>query len=459
MSDTKKLCYGWEEKQDSDGATFYTNASGTISTVIPEEPVYVTTAKVQQWIRFYDTAGEKFYFANSYTGEHVYVTPPLYFKQLKDNLPFPPFQKAALAIQCVARIRHSNVSVNCKRAENHQKFAGAHARYIKTFHPHHHTYYWCNPVERKYTWEQPQPDQVYDFGFNDTKNRDKYPKWLRLWDPAHKQHYYYETYEGHFQYTKPPEWNAAMWAFGFRSGHPPLIKAALAIQTRYRKRTTDHRIAKERKARENMSAAERRKYLEQKADELATKKREMVLRREHEREANERGALAHEESLQRVRGDKFWGIYVAEAAKKHRVEVQKHIEEQKLKKKQEAAEKKKEAVERRKRMKEGRKDDMRREIIEEQDMQQEEEEQRDYGDTFWGVDRQERDRRSSLRSMEREDHASRKREAREKLAMMHGRWSKELQQNHAEETLANATADLRRRGKCFFWLYFCSPCF
>ena len=116
-------------------------------------------------------------------------------------------------------------------------------------------------------------------------------------------------------------------------------------------------------------------------------------------------------------------------------------------------------MERRKRMKEGRKDDMRREIIEEQDMQQEEEEQRDYGDTFWGVDRQERDRRSSLRSMEREDHASRKREAREKLAMMHGRWSKELQQNHAEETLANATADLRRRGKCFFWLYFCSPCF
>lgn len=440
-----RLPYGWTKKEDSDGSTFYTNASGTIQETIPTTPIYVTTEKVQQWLKLYDTTQSKFYYANSFTGEHVYVTPPLYFKQLKDKLPFPDFQKAAVSIQCVARIRQSNIKVNCKRAINHQKFAGAHARYIKTFHPHHHTYYWCNPKENKYIWEQPQSDQEYDFS-SISLDKTKYPKWLRLWDPSHRQHYFYDTYEGHFQYTKPPEWNAAMWAFGFRSGLPPLIKAAVAVQTRYRKRTTNNKIAKERKARENMSAAERRKYLEQKAIELATKKRQMVVRREREREANERAGLSHEEALQRVRGDKFWGQDVAQQAKAHRIEVQKHIQEKKLKEKEDAALKKKEAVERRQNMKANRKDAMKRELIEEADMQDEEVEQRNYGDSFWGVDRQERDRRKGCALMVEEDYYSRARENREELSMMHERWAKELSQNKAGETLSNATADLRRRG-------------
>ena len=305
--------YGWEEKTDDDGKIHWTSAAGTQVYTMPEEPVYVTHEKVQEWVKLYDARSGKFYFSNSFTGEHGVDTPPLYFKQLKDKLPFPKFLVSALIIQRVARIRRANVRVNCKRAEMHQKFAGAHARYIKTFHPHHHTYYWCNPKEKKYTWEQPQPKDEYDFSIKD-KNRAKYPKWFRLWDPSHKQHYYHDTFEGTFQYTQPPEWNAIMWAFGFRSGYPPLLKAALTTQTLYRRKTVARKIETNGQMLENMSTAERRKYMEKKAEELAKRKREMVIRREHEKEANDRAGLAHEEALQRVRGDKFWGLDVAAQA-------------------------------------------------------------------------------------------------------------------------------------------------
>ena len=444
--------YGWEEKTDDDGKIHWTSAAGTQVYTMPEEPVYVTHEKVQEWVKLYDARSGKFYFSNSFTGEHGVDTPPLYFKQLKDKLPFPKFLVSALIIQRVARIRRANVRVNCKRAEMHQKFAGAHARYIKTFHPHHHTYYWCNPKEKKYTWEQPQPKDEYDFSIKD-KNRAKYPKWFRLWDPSHKQHYYHDTFEGTFQYTQPPEWNAIMWAFGFRSGYPPLLKAALTTQTLYRRKTVARKIETNGQMLENMSTAERRKYMEKKAEELAKRKREMVIRREHEKEANDRAGLAHEEALQRVRGDKFWGLDVAAQAKQHLLEVQRHLKEEKVKAAADAKAKKEEAVERRKQMKDGRRADMKREMIEEEDMVEEEKEQRNYGDTFWGVDRQERDRRKSSKRMSEEDRDSRIREKQEELSLMHERWAKELQQSTAKETLSNATADLKRRGNYMATFY------
>jgi hypothetical protein len=50
-----------------------------------------------------------------------------------------------------------------------------------------------------------------------------------MWDPSHRQHYYYHTFEGNWQYSKPEDYNIAMWAYGYRSGLPPLLRATLAI--------------------------------------------------------------------------------------------------------------------------------------------------------------------------------------------------------------------------------------
>ena len=72
----------------------------------------------------------------------------------------------------------------------------------------------------------------------------------------------------------------------------------------YRARTVRDKIVKEREVREKMTAEERAKYMEKRALMLAEKKRAMIARRESEREANENATLAHEEAMQRVRGDK-----------------------------------------------------------------------------------------------------------------------------------------------------------
>ena len=451
--DSQKAPWGWKMSKDPEDNTIFVSKMGTQVYAMPEFPVYCTTAKVQAWVRFYDTTTQQFYYSNSFTGETTFEIPPLYKKQLKDQLPFPIFQRSALLMQRVVRVRQAHVRVNCKRAQMHQKFAGAHARYIKTFHPHHHAYYWCNPTAKEYSWDQPQPSTEYDFSIQSKSQREKYPKWSRLWDPTHNQHYYYNNFEGTHQYTKPPEYNAAMWAVGFRSGYPPAIKSALTIQTAYRRKTVEAKIHRDREVRENMTAGQRRKYLEKKAVDLAKKKREMVLRREQEREMNETASLAHEEALQRVRGDTFWGLDVAKAAKQHLLEVQKHMKNKQKIIEEEKVLKKQEAIDRKKNMKAGRRKDMKREIVEETEMGEEEEEQRNYGDTFWGVDRQEHDRKKSLKNMMKEDVHSRRREGREKLEFLHKRWGKELKKNETEEKLLSATADLHRRGNYMNMFY------
>jgi hypothetical protein len=441
----KSAPWGWEESTDPEGNTIWVSKMGTLMYKMPEFPVYCTKEKVQEWVKFYDTRNSQYYYANSFTGEHTFDIPPLYNKQLKDKLPIPQFQTSALKIQCIIRIRQARVKIFCKRAQMHQKFAGSHARYIKTFHPHYHEYYWCDPKKKQYSWDQPPASTEYDFSIQSKSQREKYPKWLRLWDPTHKQHYYYNNFEGTHQYAKPPEYNAAMWAVGFRSGYPPAIKSALTIQTAYRRKTVEAKIHRDREVRENMTAGQRRKYLEKKALELAQKKREMVLRREQEREANETAALAHEEALQRVRGDSFWGIDVAQAAKKHLLEVQERLKNEKIRLEEEKRKRKQEAIDKKKDMKASRRKDMKRELVEETEMGEEEDEQRNYGDTFWGVDRQEHDRRISLKRMMEEDVHSQQREGREKLEYLHTNWGKELKKNEAEGKLLNATADLHRR--------------
>ena len=196
---------------------------------------------------------------------------------------------------------------------------------------------------------QPQPEEEYNFA---TKgDTSLYPEWFRLWDPSHKQHYYYHTFEGNWQYTKPVNYNAAMWAFGQRSGLPPVLRATIAIQTMYRARIVRDKIIKEREVREKMTAQERAKYMEKRAIQLAEKKRLMIARREAEQEANENAMMAHQEAMQRVRGDKFWGLDIAEQAKQHRIKVERMQREKAAAEKRKKEEQKKEAALRRARMK------------------------------------------------------------------------------------------------------------
>ncbi len=445
----RSMPYGWSHDTDASGTPYFKSRTGEAVYDLdgPLAPCFAmenqAAGTVQEWCRFFDTATQRYYYAHSFTTEATFDMPPLYLAKSKEGLPPPPFQTAAIRIQCLARKRRGRVRVDCRRAVQHQRFAGSHARYVKTFHPHYHAFYWCNPKSKTVVWEQPHPSDEYDFS---TGQSTRFPTWYRLWDPAHKQHYYYNTFEGRWQFTQPAEWNAAMWAFGYRAGYPPMLKAAMTIQTRYRHNTVTAKIASERKVRERMTPDERARYMQRRAVQLAEKKRLMIHRREQEREANERAALAHEESMQCVRGDRFWGVDVAEAAKAHAIEAKRKAQERKAAAERKRAEDKQAAIDRRKRMKMDRRTDMKRELAEIADMTHEESEQRNYGDAFWGVDKEERDRRQGLRDMAFHDDESHRREAREKLQAMHATWGHELEQAQAQERLSRANAELERRG-------------
>jgi Ca2+-binding EF-hand superfamily protein len=454
----RRLPFGWKVKVDATGEPFFQSSAGRAEYDLSAEllPVFAMPSieeggtAVVSWVRYVCVAADKnsVYFYHSHTGEITSDVPALYYKQQKEkkakgDLPMPGFQIAAIKMQCAWRQKHARARTNWIRATNHQRFAGSHARYIKTFHPHFHQYYWCDPKARAVSWDQPQPEDEYNFATEGDTSR--FPEWFRLWDPSHKQHYYYHTFEGNWQYTKPINYNAAMWAFGQRSGFPPVLRGTLAIQTMYRARTVRDKIIKEREVREKMTAEERAKYMDKRALVLAEKKRAMIARRESEREANENAILAHEEAMQRVRGDKFWGLDIAEQAKQHRIKVERMQREKAAADKKKQEDQEKEAAARRARMKNSRRTDMKRETIEQEDMTREEAQQRGYYDAFWGVDKEERDRKQGLDDMAAQDAESARREARDKLRAMHGSWGEELEQARAQEKLNEASAQLDRR--------------
>ena len=450
----RRLPYGWTLETDGVGDLYFQSTSGKAEFNLEADlkPVFAEPSKEQggtevaPWVRFVCIASSKesIYYQHSYTSETTYEIPALYYKQQKEkkHLPMPKFQIAVMKIQCAWRQKYARSRTNWIRATNHQRFAGSHAQYIKTFHPHYHQYYWYNPNKKVVTWSQPQPEDEYNFA---TAKSSLYPEWFRMWDPSHKQHYYYHTFEGNWQFTKPISYNAAMWAFGQRSGFPPILHSTLAIQTMYRARVTRTKIVKEREVREKMTADERMKYMEKRALDLAEKKRVMMARREAEKEANENAMMAHEESMQRVRGDTFWGVDIAAQAKQHRMDVERRQREKVAAEKKKKEQEKKEAAERRKRMKNSRRSAMKREIFEGDEMAKEEALQRNFEDTFWGVDKEERDRRLGVHQMTQEDEASRNREILDKLNAMHTKWGKELEQSKAQEKLSEASKQYERR--------------
>ena len=97
---------------------------------------------------------------------------------------------------------------------------------------------------------------------------------------------------------------------------------------------------------------------------------------------------------------------------------------------------------RRARMKNSRRTDMKREIMEQEDMSREEADQRSYHDTFWGVDKEEHDRRQGIRDMAIQDSESASRESHDKLQLLHNTWKEERQQAEAQKSFPTRMRNL-----------------
>ena len=156
----RRLPFGWSLKTDATGVSFFQSTAGRaeydltaeLSPVFAEPSAGDGGSTVITWVRFVCAAADKssVYYFHSYTGEIVFEVPALYYKQEKEkgDLQMPTFLTAAVKMQCAWRKKYARARTNWIRATNHQRFAGSHARYIKTFHPHFQQFYWCDPKAR-----------------------------------------------------------------------------------------------------------------------------------------------------------------------------------------------------------------------------------------------------------------------------------------------------------------------
>lgn len=431
---------------------YYAANTGETSYDLPTEPKFAVKVANRssnpEWSELWDSRTNErgvvrpgnYYYYNNYSAESTNEKPPLFAKQSLGEQPV--YLTAIQKLQNMVRNHQGRRRVRVQRATRHMDHVGSHLRWERLYDPHARLNYWYDIGNGNIRWDEPDQGDMYDYSLPKGEHKN-YVKYSKVWDPRTHAHYFFNNWAGTSQFDVPHDWAPEM-ALDMRK--PPILKASLAMQCMFRRRAIEQRMRVARNARENMSPGDRQKEVAKRAEEMARKEAQALVRREREKERSANMAMAKAELEQSSKGDKFWGIDFMKQAQQHRLEVERRMKLQEEERKKREEEEKRKAIERRKEMFAGRKVEMLAERERMREMTREEAAQRAI-DRFWGVDRAELDRRERLKKMIEQDEESRSRENFERLDELHKLWLAEFNDQKRAKNLNLARDQTATREK------------